>query len=82
MHRAYHLSRMPTWNRRVRIAFDWFGAFLMGREVVALGQINDPRAEFNRVSGGGGTPSEPAPVESSGVDSFSEENIATGQPRT
>lgn len=53
MHRAYHVSRMPTWNRRVRIAFDWFGAFVMGREVVALGQINDPRADFSRVAGNG-----------------------------
>ena len=50
MHRAYHVSRMPTWNRRIRICFDWLGAFLLGREVVALGQINDPKAEFSRVA--------------------------------
>ncbi|WP_219416859.1 NAD(P)/FAD-dependent oxidoreductase [Pseudonocardia nigra] len=51
MHRTYHVSRMPTWNRRIRIVFDWTGALFMGREVVALGQINDPKAEFNRVAG-------------------------------
>ncbi|MGH3614870.1 MAG: NAD(P)/FAD-dependent oxidoreductase [Pseudonocardia sp.] len=51
MHRTYHVSRMPTWNRRIRIVFDWTGALFMGREVVALGQINDPRADFNRVVG-------------------------------
>jgi NADH dehydrogenase len=50
MHRTYHVSRMPTWNRRIRIVVDWTGALLLGREVVALGQINDPRAEFNRVA--------------------------------
>jgi NADH dehydrogenase len=50
MHRIYHVSRMPTWNRRIRIVFDWTGAFLMGREVVALEQINDPKAEFSRVA--------------------------------
>jgi len=61
MHRAYHVSRMPTWNRRIRICFDWLGAFLLGREVVALGQINDPKAEFSRVATpppGSGTSSE------------------------
>jgi NADH dehydrogenase len=50
MHRSYHVSRMPTWNRRVRIVFDWTGALLLGREVVSLGQINEPKAEFERVA--------------------------------
>jgi len=50
MHRTYHVSRMPTWNRRVRIVFDWTGALLLGREVVSLGQINEPKAEFERVA--------------------------------
>ena len=52
MHRTYHVSRMPTWNRRIRIIIDWSTALLFGREVVALGQINDPKAEFSRVTGG------------------------------
>lgn len=51
MHRTYHVSRMPTWNRRIRIVVDWTGALFFGREVVALGQINDPKADFNRVAG-------------------------------
>jgi NADH dehydrogenase len=51
MHRTYHVSRMPTWNRRIRIVFDWTGALLLGREVVSLGQINEPKAEFERVAG-------------------------------
>ena len=50
MHRTYHVSRMPTWNRRVRIVFDWTGALVLGREVVSLGQINEPKAEFERVA--------------------------------
>jgi NADH dehydrogenase len=56
MHRTYHVSRMPTWNRRIRIVFDWTGALFLGREVVALGQIMDPKAEFSRVAG----PSKPS----------------------
>ena len=50
MHRTYHVSRMPTWNRRIRIVFDWTGGLVFGREVVSLGQINDPKADFERVA--------------------------------
>ncbi|MFR9806134.1 NAD(P)/FAD-dependent oxidoreductase [Pseudonocardia sp. RS010] len=59
MHRTYHVSRMPTWNRRFRIVMDWTTALLMGREVVALGQIHEPKAEFSRIAGGTVTPLPP-----------------------
>jgi NADH dehydrogenase len=51
MHRTYHVSRMPTLNRKVRIVADWTGALLFRREVVALGQIQSPRAEFLQAAG-------------------------------
>jgi NADH dehydrogenase len=51
MHRTYHVSRMPTFNRKVRIVADWTGALLFRREVVSLGQIQSPRAEFLRAAG-------------------------------
>ncbi|MGH3791947.1 MAG: NAD(P)/FAD-dependent oxidoreductase [Pseudonocardiaceae bacterium] len=51
MHRTYHLSRMPTFNRKVRIVADWTTALLFRREVVSLGQINDPKADFARAHG-------------------------------
>ncbi|MGH3822116.1 MAG: NAD(P)/FAD-dependent oxidoreductase [Pseudonocardiaceae bacterium] len=50
MHRTYHLSRMPTFNRKVRILADWTAALLFRREVVSLGQINDPKADFIRAN--------------------------------
>jgi NADH:quinone reductase (non-electrogenic) len=46
MHRTYHLSKMPTFNRRVRITLDWTLALLFKREVVSLGRIQSPRQEF------------------------------------
>ncbi|WP_086845520.1 NAD(P)/FAD-dependent oxidoreductase [Amycolatopsis kentuckyensis] len=49
-HRAYHLKAMPTWNRRIRILFDWILGGLFRREVISLGQINNPKDEFARVS--------------------------------
>jgi NADH dehydrogenase len=49
-HRAYHVNAMPTFNRKVRIVFDWMLAGLFRREVVSLGQINNPKEEFVRAS--------------------------------
>ncbi|GAA3391530.1 NAD(P)/FAD-dependent oxidoreductase [Cryptosporangium minutisporangium] len=46
MHRSYHLSRVPTFNRKVRVLADWTLALFLRREVVALGQLHDPRASF------------------------------------
>jgi NADH:ubiquinone reductase (H+-translocating) len=51
MHRTYHVSRMPTFNRKIRIISDWTGALLFRREVVSLAQIHEPKAEFARVIG-------------------------------
>jgi NADH dehydrogenase len=46
MHRAYHLGRIPSFNRKIRVLVDWLLAFFLRREVVALGQLHDPREEF------------------------------------
>ena len=46
MHRSYHLSRVPTFNRKVRVLVDWTSALLFRREVVSLGTFADPRHEF------------------------------------
>ncbi len=51
MHRTYHVSRMPTFNRKVRVIADWTGALLFRREVVALGQLQRPRTEFEQAAG-------------------------------
>lgn len=47
MHRSYHGLYIPTVNRKFRVVMDWTMALFGGREVVALGQINNPRAEFD-----------------------------------
>ena len=41
---------MPTLNRKVRVVADWTVALFFRREVVSLGQINEPKAEFERVA--------------------------------
>jgi len=49
-HRGYHVMAMPTGNRKVRILIGWIGQFLMGREIVSLGSLHDPRDEFRKAS--------------------------------
>ena len=50
MHRTYHVSRMPTLNRKARVLADWTLALFFRREIVSLGQIHEPRAEFTRAT--------------------------------
>ncbi|MER6053180.1 NAD(P)/FAD-dependent oxidoreductase [Streptomyces sp. NPDC001793] len=53
MHRAYHLSRVPTFNRKARILAEWILAGLFKREIVSLGSLENPRAEFELAAGTG-----------------------------
>lgn len=46
LHRTYHMSRVPTFNRKVRVVADWTLTLFLKREVVSLGQLHDPREEF------------------------------------
>jgi NADH dehydrogenase FAD-containing subunit len=46
MHRTYHVSRVPTFNRKARVVADWTMASLFRREIISLGQLQDPRREF------------------------------------
>ncbi|MFJ8199222.1 NAD(P)/FAD-dependent oxidoreductase [Streptomyces sp. NPDC096152] len=52
MHRAYHLSRVPTFNRKARVLAEWTLAGLFKREIVSLGSLEHPRAEFELAAGG------------------------------
>ncbi len=51
MHRTYHVSRMPTLNRKIRVLTDWTAALFFRREVVSLGQLQQPRTEFEQAAG-------------------------------
>ncbi len=62
MHRTYHVSRVPTFNRKARVVADWTLASVFRREVIALGQLQDPRREFVTAASTGGTGQMPAPT--------------------
>ena len=46
MHRTYHMTRMPTTNRKVRVVADWTLALFFHREIVSLGDFQNPRKDF------------------------------------
>ncbi|MFE0464947.1 NAD(P)/FAD-dependent oxidoreductase [Kitasatospora sp. NPDC058965] len=46
LHRARTLRRLPSTDRRVRILADWLLGSLFSREMVSLGSVEHPRAEF------------------------------------
>jgi NADH dehydrogenase len=50
MHRTYHMSKMPTFNRKARVLVDWTMALLFKREVVTLGRTRMPREDFRRAA--------------------------------
>ncbi|MET9884752.1 NAD(P)/FAD-dependent oxidoreductase [Streptomyces sp. NPDC006430] len=62
MHRTYHLSRIPTFNRKMRVLAEWTLAGLFKREIVSLGSLEHPRAEFELAAGHGHRTAPPPPA--------------------
>jgi NADH dehydrogenase len=50
MHRTYHVSRVPTLNRKIRVVLDWTLALFFKRDVVSLGSLQRPREEFSEAT--------------------------------
>jgi NADH dehydrogenase len=50
MHRTYHVSRMPTFNRKVRVVADWTLALFFRREIVSFGSFANPRQDFEEAA--------------------------------
>jgi NADH dehydrogenase len=72
MHRTYHLSRIPSFNRKVRVVIDWTLALFLRRETVALGELHMPRAPFTDVT--------PAVAEPGSADSTQPSVVAGHAP--
>lgn len=58
LHRVYHLSKVPSFSRKARILGDWFMELPLRRQVVALGELHDPRSEFVKAANTRGIPQE------------------------
>lgn len=46
MHRTYHMSQIPSFNRKARVVMDWTAALFFRRDLVSMGQIHQPRRAF------------------------------------
>lgn len=50
LHRTYHMTRMPSLDRKIRVLADWTLALFLRREVVSLGELHAPRDPFVEVT--------------------------------
>ncbi|WP_425956220.1 NAD(P)/FAD-dependent oxidoreductase [Xylanimonas sp. McL0601] len=75
-HRSYHVMAMPTGNRKIRIIIGWMGQFAMGREIISLGSVHDPRDEFRKAA----VPPAPLGTKIEQKAESSAETAAEGQP--
>ncbi len=53
MHRTYHMSRVPTFGRKVQVLVDWNQALFFRREIVSLWGMHEPFHEFQEAAGDG-----------------------------
>jgi len=45
-HRGYHGLAMPSWERKIRVIWGWVNNFFLGRDIVSISAVQDPRAVF------------------------------------
>ncbi|MDH2445428.1 FAD-dependent oxidoreductase [Amnibacterium sp. CER49] len=46
MHRGYHGLAIPTWERKLRVIANWVLNFVLGRDIVSLQAVQQPRVAF------------------------------------
>ena len=46
VHRGYHGLAMPSWERKLRVIWGWVNNFFLGRDIVSLAAVQNPRASF------------------------------------
>jgi len=51
LHRAVHLWRVPTFDRKARVLADWLLTGVLRREIVSLGSVESPRDGFLAAAG-------------------------------
>jgi NADH dehydrogenase len=51
MHRTYHVSRVPTFGRKLNVLVDWTQALFFRREIVSLWGMHQPFEAFQEAAG-------------------------------
>jgi NADH:ubiquinone reductase (H+-translocating) len=50
LHRTYHMTRIPSLDRKIRVLADWTLQLFLRREAVSLGELHEPREPFTDVT--------------------------------
>jgi NADH dehydrogenase len=50
MHRTYHMTRMPTLDKKVRVVLDWTLALFFRRDVASMASLHRPHDDFDRAN--------------------------------
>lgn len=81
-HRGYHGLAMPTWERKFRVFWGWWNNFWLGRDIVSLSAVQQPRAQFEQFAARPKPPaaSAPTPPASSGPSSNSAPKAGRAKP--
>jgi NADH dehydrogenase len=72
-HRGYHGLAMPSWERKIRVVIGWVNNFFLGRDIVSLSAVQNPRAVFEeyaarpKPAAPASVPSAPAPAAAAAV---------------
>jgi NADH dehydrogenase len=61
-HRGYHGLAMPSWERKFRVFWGWWNNFWLGRDIVSLSALQQPRAQFEAFAARPKPPAEAAPA--------------------
>lgn len=64
-HRGYHGLAMPSWERKWRVLWGWWNNFWLGRDLVNLSTVQNPRYVFEEFAA---RPRPPQPVEAAPGD--------------
>jgi NADH dehydrogenase len=62
-HRGYHGLAMPTWERKIRVILGWVSNFFLGRDIVNLEAVQNPRYVFEEFAARPRPAQPAAPVE-------------------
>ena len=61
-HRGYHGLAMPSWERKFRVFWGWWNNFWLGRDIVSLAALQEPRAQFEQFAARPKPPAAAAPA--------------------
>jgi NADH:ubiquinone reductase (H+-translocating) len=76
-HRGYHGLAMPSWERKWRVLWGWWNNFWLGRDIVNLSTVQNPRYVFEEFAA---RPRPPQPVEAAKPDEAEKKAPAAKKP--